>query len=1104
MKHRSKQGKRVHDRHASNDFKESRRSALDGYAVKLQSALILHKQGHLAVAEALYREILESQPNNINALHLLGTIAGQRQEFAYALELFEQVLKIDPNHLAALNDRGVVLQELLRHEEALLSYDRVIALKPDFAEGYYHRGNAWLKLKQYNAAIVNYEKAIALRTGYAEAYVNHGLALHKLKRYVEAIVSYEKALTIRPRYAEAYSHYGLALHELRRYVEELLCYERAITMKPDYAEAFHNRGLALHELKRYEEAVLSYDRAIAVNQNFGEANLSRGNSFLELKRYSDALLNYERAIAINPDYAEAHHNCGVVMEELKRYEDAVVSYNRAIALNPDEAFWFGERLYVKMRMCDWSNFDTYSYQLASKIDHHEKASRPFSVLAIIDSLSLQQKEALIYVEDTSTSNSELPEIQKHIRDDKICIGYYSADFQHHATAYLMAELFEQHDRSTFEFIAFSFGPDNPEDLMRKRIAAAFDRFIDVRTKSDKEVVLLSREFGVDIAVDLKGYTQDSRPGIFALRAAPIQVSYLGYPGTMGAEYIDYIIADSTLIPESNQPYYTEKIVYLPNSYQVNDSKRHISEHVFSREELGLPKKGFVFCCFNNNYKITPSTFDGWMRILKQVEGSVFWLFEDNPKAAINLKSEAVQRGINAERLIFAKRMPLPMHLARHRLADLFLDTLPYNAHTTASDALWADLPVLTCMGESFASRVAASLLNAIHLPELITSTQDEYEALAIELATHPEKLKNIKAKLARNRLTTPLFDTQLFTGHLEEAYTAMYERYHADLPPDHIYVKSEVVNKSSRTDGSSFIEKSDDCMATNNVSTTPFFNLLKPDRLTEIVDIRANPIDGDPPYKRMLDSGLCQVTGIEPQEQALSELLQKKGMHETYLPYAVGDGEHHTLNICRASGMTSLFEPNEATLELFHVLKPFGEVVQQQSLKTRRLDDITEIEKLDFLKIAIQGGELAVFQAGKKKLSHAVVIQTKVSFITLYKNQPTLGDIDLELRKQGFVPHCFAAVKKWPIQPCVVNGNPRHALNQLLEADIVYVRDFSCPDLMSHEQLKHLALIAHYCYGSFDLALRCVMLLEQRGILDQGSQSAYLTYLSAVTRGEKQ
>jgi predicted O-linked N-acetylglucosamine transferase (SPINDLY family) len=356
--------------------------------------------------------------------------------------------------------------------------------------------------------------------------------------------------------------------------------------------------------------------------------------------------------------------------------------------------------------------------------------------------------------------------------------------------HLMAELFECHDKKKFELIAFSFGPDK-QDQWRKRVLLCFDQFVDVKLKSDREISLLARKMEIDIAIDLKGFTQDCRPNIFAEGSAPIQVSYLGYPGTMAADYIDYLIADRTLIPEESQKYYSEKIVYMPNSYQVNISKRSVSEASLLRHELGLPNTGFIFCCFNNNYKITPTTFDSWMRILKKVDGSVLWLFShyDNTTTTKNLKKEAIKFGINEDRLVFAKHVPNEEHLNRIKQADLFIDTLPCNAHTTASDALRMGLPVLTCMGNSFASRVAASVINAVNLPELITTNQEQYESLAIELATHPEKLKIIKEKLVSNLSTAPLYDTKLFTKNLESAYTMMYDRYQQDLDPDHIYVK---------------------------------------------------------------------------------------------------------------------------------------------------------------------------------------------------------------------------------------------------------------------------------------------------------------------------
>jgi predicted O-linked N-acetylglucosamine transferase (SPINDLY family) len=404
------------------------------------------------------------------------------------------------------------------------------------------------------------------------------------------------------------------------------------------------------------------------------------------------------------------------------------------------------------------------------------------------SAALQRRAAEIWVRERCPTNPMLPAIPKRARDERIRIGYFSADYHDHATSYLIAGMFEMHDRSRFEVIAFSFGPDS-SGAMRARIKAACDEFIEVRDKSDSEVALLARDLQIDVAVDLKGFTDGNRVGIFALRAAPLQVSYLGYPGSLGANYMDYLIADHTLIPQESRRHYTEKIVYLPGSYQANDAKRAIADRAFTRAELGLPAAGFVFCCFNNNYKIMPDTFDRWMRILERVPGGVLWLLADNPTAVANLRREAARRNVSPERLVFAGRIDLPEHLARHRAADLFIDTWPCNAHTTASDALWAGLPVLTCAGEGFASRVAASLLTAIGLPELIVSTADHYEELAVQLATDRQHLTEIKQRLAENRLTAPLFDTQRYTLQIEAAYTKLYERCQANLPAEHIHIE---------------------------------------------------------------------------------------------------------------------------------------------------------------------------------------------------------------------------------------------------------------------------------------------------------------------------
>jgi predicted O-linked N-acetylglucosamine transferase (SPINDLY family) len=681
---------------------------------------------------------------------------------------------------------GLRLQNLGQLEQARAIYQQVLTVQPGYFDALHMLGVIAARTGNPARAVELINKAIEVNPNSASAYSNRGNALSALEQYQAAVASYDKAIAIKPDHANAYFNRGKALYELKQYQDAIASYDKAIAIRPDHADAYCDRGVALSDLQQYQAAIESYDVAIAIEPGNAVAYVYCGIALSQFNQHQAAIDSFDKAIALKPDYAAAYFNRSVPLIALKRYQDAIASYGKAAAIKPDTGFLYGQLLHTKMQICDWGDVDNQITELMHRIQRTDRAATPFSALALLTSLPMQRKVAEIYVSVMHPADLELGSIPKHAREKKIRIGYFSADFHNHATAYLMAELFERHDSDRFELVALSFGPDS-NDEMRQRMATAFDRFIDVRSQSDKEIALLSRNLSVDIAIDLKGFTLESRPGIFAFRAAPIQVNYLGYPGTMGADYMDYLIADKTLIPEASQQHYTEKIVYLPNSYQVNDAQRKIADKAFSREELGLPPSGFVFCCFNN-YKITPGTFDGWMRILRQVNGSVLWLLEDNPTAASNLRKEAQHRGVSPGRLVFANRMPPPEHLARHRAADLLLDTLPCNAHTTASDALWAGLPVLTCTGEAFASRVAASLLSAIDLPELITSTQEDYEALAIELATHPERLKAIKQKLERNRLSTPLFDTKLFAKHIEEAYMQMIERHHADLAPDHIYV----------------------------------------------------------------------------------------------------------------------------------------------------------------------------------------------------------------------------------------------------------------------------------------------------------------------------
>ena len=636
-----------------------------------------------------------------------------------------------------------------------------------------------------------YEQVLAKQPKHFDALHMLGVLAFQTNNHALAAELIGKAIEIDPTSASAYLNLGAVLQGLRRLDAALVSYDKALALKPDFALAFNNRGNVLNDLKRLDDALVSYDKALALKPDYAEALYNRGTALKELRRLDEALVSYDKAITLKPDFAEAFNSRGTALKELKRLDEALVSYDKALSIKPDFEFLLGKKLNLQMHMCDWSDLSGQLGQLESALSEDRKVTYPFELLGLIDNPELQLLASKISVESKHPASDVLGDFIKREPDGKIRIGYYSADFHNHATSYLMAELFEAHDGQRFELYGFSYGPDR-QDEMRKRVSDGLGQFIDVTQKSDREVAKISRDLGIDIAIDLKGFTKDSRTGIFAERCAPIQVSYLGYPGTMGAPYFDYIVADKTVIPQESQQFYSEKIVYLPHSYQVNDSKRKISDKVFTRHELGLPESGFVFCCFNNNYKILPETFDGWMRLLQTVEGSVLWLLADNPTAVRNLQKEAQNRGVEPRRLVFAPRMPLDEHLARHRLADLFIDTFPCNAHTTASDALWAGLPVLTRTGQSFASRVAASLLNAIGLPELITEDQMQYEHRALALAQDPAQLAETKTKLVQSRSTSPLFNAQLFAKNLEAAYEEIYRRSLEAETSDHIDVNALV------------------------------------------------------------------------------------------------------------------------------------------------------------------------------------------------------------------------------------------------------------------------------------------------------------------------
>jgi predicted O-linked N-acetylglucosamine transferase (SPINDLY family) len=675
------------------------------------------------------------------------------QDFIGAEKALRNIMAQTPHHYDASHLLAIVCANQGRHEEAIGYYRKALQLSPESISVLSNLGASLNSIGQNDEALFALEAALKINPNLAALWFNAGNITSDLGDFKKALNFYEECIKLNPEYLQAHNNFGKALFNIGDYLSALICYDQALELNPDYAEAWSNKGNALGELKRFDEALACYDKALS----------------------------------IKGDYAEIWSNKGSVLSMLKRYDESIICYKVALDLNADINWIYGDQIYAKMKVCHWADFQENAELLERKVRSCEKVINPFQIMALSDDSLLHRQCAQIYVQDRYPANPTLGPILKRPRKEKICIAYYSADFCNHPTAHLTAELYELHDKTQFEVIAFSFGPDD-QSSVRSRLCKAFSQFIDVSDFSDEDIAKLSRRLGVDIAIDMGGFAAENRTGIFACRAAPIQVNYLVYPGTMAAQYMDYIVADKILIPPSSQHFYSEKVVYLPNSYQVNDSRRTFSGEQPTRQSLGLPEKSFVFCCFNNNHKIVPTCFDLWMRILKAVDGSVLWLLEDNAAAAENLKKEAMKRGVDGDRLVFAKRAAALEHMMRHRAADLFLDTLPYNAHTTASDALWMGLPVLTLMGESFAGRVAASLLNAVGLPELITHTAEEYAALAIALATDFESLRGLRARLEKNRLTQPLFDTPLFTRNLESAYIKMYEVYQLDLSPEHILI----------------------------------------------------------------------------------------------------------------------------------------------------------------------------------------------------------------------------------------------------------------------------------------------------------------------------
>jgi predicted O-linked N-acetylglucosamine transferase (SPINDLY family) len=601
----------------------------------------------------------------------------------------------------------------------------------------------------------------------------------------EAERVYRDILARDPRNFPALNMLGVIAAQRRDYDGAIGHLTRASRANPSAIEVHINLGRIQAECRDYPAAVASLARALAINPRHPLANNNYGATLSQLKRMEEALLHLQRATAAAPDYFDAWHNQGNVLSEMRRFKEAFIAYDTAFRLNPAAEETEGARLFAKLQICDWSNFETERSRLVAAIRSGRFAAPPLKMLRLTADPAEQLQCARIYAARRHGGVASAPFAPRAARD-RIRVAYVSYDFRPHPVARLIAGVVEAHDRSRFEVIGVSLQEDDRSEI-GQRLKHGFDKFIDVSKLDDAALLRLLREQEFDVAVDLMGYTNGNRANAFALRIAPIQVAYLGFLGTLGAAHIDYMIADRVVVPETHRQYFTEKIAYLP-SYLVSDRNKMPAQGQETRSDFGLPDHAIVFCCFNNSYKISPATFDSWMRILHRVESAVLWLHAENDEVVHNLKHAAVARGVDASRLVFAKPAPYQHYLARYRLADLVLDTHPQNAGGTASDALKEGIPLLTRLGQTMAGRIAASALTAVGLPELITHTSTAYEDRAVELVTDREKLQTLKQKLAHNRRTMPLFDTEAFTRHIEAAYSLMIERHRAGVPPDHIQV----------------------------------------------------------------------------------------------------------------------------------------------------------------------------------------------------------------------------------------------------------------------------------------------------------------------------
>jgi protein O-GlcNAc transferase len=744
---------------------------------KTAELIKLYNQGRFYDLINEAKKLINEYPKAFIIWNLLGAANKRLGKIDQAFIFLKKVTELNPEYADGHNNLGVILQDQEKFQESIASFKLALSLKPNYSEAYNNLAITYKKISKLEESINLFYKAISFNPNYVEAYNNLGTTFKEQGKTSEAIEFFNKALSIKPDYAEAYYNMGIVFQEQNETLKASEAYIKVIKINPNYVEAYNNLGTTFKEQGKTSEAIEFFNKALSIKPDYAEAYYNMGIIFKQQSKYKESLELYNKALSIKPDYAEALYNIGIILQEQGKLKESIDYFDKALLIKPNYEKAQAQKLYQKAKICDWEN-DKEDREIIKKLGKSNNSIPPFTMLSFEDDPNNHLLRSKIYAKK-NFYQKQIPFIKntKFLKNKRLHIGYFSADFQNHATMYLMSDIFEKYNKNKFKVHVYSFGKSSDSDQIRQKLKNSVDVFRDVIDLDEKSIAMLAREDKIDIAIDLKGYTRNSRPRIFSYRAAPIQINFLGYPGTIGADFMDYIIADTVVIPDNKKNNYSEKKIYLPFTYQPNSYSASFVKKNFTRSQMGLPEKGFIFCCFNNSYKISLNEFSIWMRLLERVEGSVFWLMRSNKWAESNLCKEAEKRGIKSTRLIFANKLPYFDHLARCELGDLFLDTFNCNAHTTASDALCAGMPLITKIGEGFAARVASSILNALDLPELITKNDEEYEALIFEIATSSEKFLKIKKKLLENRVTKPLFNSELFINYLEDGYNQVYQNY---------------------------------------------------------------------------------------------------------------------------------------------------------------------------------------------------------------------------------------------------------------------------------------------------------------------------------------